>query len=106
MSRFCKSHFTILLILTVLLSGCAGKSPTENIIDHHIGLVNEAVKDPALSAEAKEKLKTCQAGLLSAKESFKTEIAKYKSDIRYWKSMVYGLALLILLYVGFKVTKR
>lgn len=89
-----------------MLSGCVSKTPTENIIDHHVGLVDEAIKDPALSTEAKEKLKTCQAGLLSAKESFKVEISKYKSDIRYWKSMVYGLVLLILLYIGFKVTKR
>ena len=101
-----KNTFYNFVIVTLLLSGCAGKSPTENIIDHHVGLVNEAIKDPALSAEAKDKLKTCQSGLLSAKESFKTEIAKYKSDIRYWKAMVYFLSIIILLYAGFKITKR
>lgn len=94
------------VILAVLLSGCAGKKPTENIIDHHLQLVDVAIKDKDMSDKAKEALKTCQAGLLSAKESFKVEIAKCESDIRYWKAVSAFLEILIALYLGFKIMKR
>lgn len=99
-------HFTILLLSTVLISGCAGKTPTENIIDNHVQLVNEAIKDKDMSDKARDALKTCQAGLLSAKESFKVEIAKQKADTRYWKAVSSFLFILIALYLGFKIMKQ
>ena len=93
-------------MILLLLTGCAAKSPTQTIIDHHVQLVDQALVAPDISDKAKDALNACKAGLLSAEQTYKTEILKYKSDIRYWKSMVYALGLLILLYVGYKVTKR
>ena len=59
-----------------------------------------------MPVKAKEALKTCEAGLLSAKESFKVEIAKSKADTRYWKAVSSFMFILIALYLGYKVMKR
>ena len=93
------------VLILLLLSGCV-KTPTQNIIEHHVQLVDEVLKKPDLSDEAKEALKTCKAGLLSAEETYKTEIAKCNSDIRYWKAVSSFMMILILLYVGFRFMKR
>ena len=106
MKHFCKMNFAILLIVTVLLSGCAGKSPTQTIIDQHVQLVDQALISQDLSDKAKEALKTCKAGLLSAEQTYKTEIAKCHADTRYWKTVSAFLGIIILLYVGFKIMKR
>lgn len=95
-----------LLILSLLLCGCAKQTPTQNIIEHHVELVNTALNNPNLADDAREALKTCKAGLLSAEESHRTEISKCESDIRYWKTVSTFLGILIALYVGFKVVKR
>ena len=106
MKQFCKTHFAILLMSTLLLNGCVWKSPTQAIIDHHVQLVDQALAAPEMSESAKNALKTCKAGLLSAEETYKSEIAKCKADTRYWKTVSSFLGILILLYVGFKVMKR
>ena len=38
-------HFTLLLILTVLLSGCMHKTATSHIVDEHVQLVDCALVD-------------------------------------------------------------
>lgn len=106
MSHFCKTHFAILLISTLLLSGCWYKSLTENIIDQHVQLVDQALAAPEMSDKAKDALKTCKAGLLSAEQTYKSEIAKCHADTRYWKTVSAFLGIIMLLYVGFKIMKR
>lgn len=94
-------RFTILLILTVLISGCAKTTPTENIIGQHVQLVDEALSDPTLSNEAKGALKTCRAGLLSAQETHQAEISKCEAEKSKLKTERNGLFLVVLLLVGF-----
>ena len=94
-------RFTIMLILTVLISGCAKPTPTENIIGQHVQLVDEALSDPALSNEAKSALKTCRAGLLSAQETHQTEISKCDAEKSKLKTERNGLFLAVLLLAGF-----
>ena len=108
MRSFFIKTFIVLLLLgyAILLTGCAKQTPTQNIIEHHVELVNNALNNPHLTDEAKEALKACRAGLLSAEESHVTEINRCESDIRYWKTVSSFLAILIVLYIGFKVMKR
>ena len=94
-------RFTILLILTVLISGCAKPTPTENIIGQHVQLVDEALSNPTLSNEAKGALKTCRAGLLSAQETHQAEISKCDAEKSKLKTERNGLFLAVLLLAGF-----
>lgn len=105
MKHFCKIRFAILLILTVLISGCAKTTPTENIIGQHVQLVDEALSDPTLSNEAKSALKTCRAGLLSAQETHQAEISKCDAEKSKLKTERNGLFLAVLLLVGFMIYK-
>lgn len=98
-------RFTILLILTVLISGCAKTTPTENIIGQHVQLVDEALSDPTLSNEAKGALKTCRAGLLSAQQTHQAEISKCEAEKSKLKTERNGLFLAVLLLVGFMIYK-
>ena len=91
----------ILLILTVLISGCAKPTPTENIIGQHVQLVDEALSNPTLSNEAKGALKTCRAGLLSAQETHQAEISKCDAEKSKLKTERNGLFLAVLLLAGF-----
>ena len=95
--------FTILLLFTVLLSGCATKTPTDTIIDQHIQLADAAIATQTVTIED---LKTCRAGLLSAKESPQAELKTYKADIRYWKAVSSFLVILIILGIVYKIMKR
>ena len=90
-----------LLIITILLSACAKPTPTENIIGQHVQLVDEALVNPTLSNDAKSALKTCRAGLLSAQETYKTEIAKCDAEKSKIQTQRNGLFLLVLLLAGF-----
>lgn len=91
-------RFTILLILTVLLSGCAGKSPTQEIINTHVALVDEALKKDAVT---KDDLKACRAGLISAEQSYKAEIRSYVAEKAKWQitSALLGILLATAIYL-------
>lgn len=99
-------HFTILLIVTILLNGCA-KTPTQNVIGEHINLVDSALvdleKNPDIES-AKRSLKTCRAGLVSAEQSYKAEIATCKAKTDYWRLSSAGLfvALCVAIYLLLK----
>ena len=87
-------HFTILLLLTVLLSGCASKTPTETIIDNHIGHINEVLdyahnnidQTPEVMFLEGE-LKSCQIALADVKESYKGQQELMQSRVNYWRMM-------------------
>ena len=94
-------HFAKMLIFAVLLSGCAGKSPTQEIIGNHVALVDEALKKDVVT---KEDLKACRAGLLSAEQSYKTEIRSYVAERDKWRitSALLGLLLAVAIFMGVK----
>lgn len=89
------------LLFLSLLNGCAKPTPTENVIGQHIKLVDESLSNPMLSNEAKQALKTCRAGLLSAQETHQTEISKCNTEKSKLKTERNGLFLVVLLLAGF-----
>ena len=94
-------RFTKVLILAFLLSGCAGKSPTQEIINTHVALVDEALKKDVVT---KEDLKTCRTGLISAEQSYKAEIRSYVAERDKWRitSGLLGLLLAMAVFLGVK----
>ena len=85
------------MAILLVVCGCA-KSPTENIIDHHVQDANEII-DYAQNNMGTDPdtimlingLKECRTGLLSAEQAYKAEIATCKSEIRYWRLTTLGL---------------
>ena len=102
-------HFTLLLILTVLLTGCMHKTATSHIVDEHVQLVDCALidlgKNPDIN-KAKEALKTCRAGLLSAEQAHAVEIAKCKAETDYWRLSSAGLFVALCLAIFFIIRRK
>ena len=112
MKQFCKIHFAFLLIATVLLSGCARHTQTEQIIDAHIDHINQVVDyavnnfdQTAEVLQLENELSNCGMALEDVKKSHKLEIARCESEIKYWRTSSIFLFVLIMLYVAFKVRK-
>lgn len=91
-------HFTILLILTVLLSGCARKDPVETIIDNHVSHIDEVltyaknnIEQTADIMMLEGELKSCQMALVDTKETYASQKDGYESKIRYWRLMAASL---------------
>lgn len=91
-------RFTKVLILAVLLCGCAGRSPTQEIINTHVSLVDEVLKKDVIT---KDDLKACRAGLLSAEQSYKAEIRSYVAERDKWRitSALLGILLAVAIYL-------
>lgn len=98
----------IFAFLLITLYGCA-KTPTQNVIGEHINLVDSALagleKDPSIE-RAKESLKTCRAGLVSAEQSYKAEIATCKAKTDYWRLSSAGLAVALCVAIYLLLKKR
>ena len=98
----------IFAFLLITLYGCA-KTPTQNVIGAHINLVDSALagleKDPSIE-RAKESLKTCRAGLVSAEQSYKAEIATCKAKTDYWRLSSAGLAVALCVAIYLLLKKR
>lgn len=90
------------LLILLLLTGCAKSTPTENVIDNHVQLVDETLdyaqnnmdidNDKQFLINA---LKTCKAGLLDTESSYKAEISTCKAETDKWRIVSLALFLLI-----------
>ena len=109
-----KSLFWLAIGITVLFlcTGCVRKSPTDNIVDNHIQLVNDALDyaknnmgDDPDTMLLVNSLKTCKAGLDSAKQSCKSQISTCEEKIRYWRLASLGLFLALCMSI-FIIIKR
>ena len=85
-------RFTILLILAVLLSGCARKTPVETIIDNHIEHIDHVLDYSYNNMEQtgdimllEGELKSCQMALIDVKETYKTQNDLMESRVNYWR---------------------
>lgn len=86
------------LLIILLLTGCASKTPTETIIDNHIGHINE-VLDYAYNnfeqnteiVSLENELKSCKIALEDVKQSYYSEIATCKAKTDYWRLATLGL---------------
>lgn len=105
-------RFTILLIFTVLLSGCANKDPVDNIVDNHANHIGEVldyahnnINQTADVMFLEGELKSCQLVLLDVKESHHSVVEGYEAKISYWKLMAGSLGMAILLLLGILIKR-
>jgi hypothetical protein len=108
----------LITFLSVLfLTGCAAKSPTQQIIDTGVAQIERAqkiIKNTETLAQCKE---TANDSLLSAKEtltnageSCKSEVSNIESDLIRWKSyfwlLVFGVGAVIYVLIIKKIFKK
>ena len=85
----------------LLLAGCATTSPTQEIINSHVELVDEALKKEVVT---KDDLKACRAGLTSAEQAYKAEIRSYVAERDKWRlaTALLGVLLAVAIYLKVK----
>ena len=101
-----------LILLAVLLSGCAKSTPTENIIDNHIDHYNEVIDyannnivETPDTRYLKGELQNCILTLADIKESHKADLTSCEKDVEYWKLATFGLFVLLCLGIIAKIKK-
>ena len=87
-----------IFMVLLLLCGCTGRSPTQEIINTHVSLVDEALKKDVIT---KDDLKACRAGLLSAEQAYTAEIRSYVAERDKWRitSALLGILLAVAIYL-------
>lgn len=105
-----KSFYKI-VILALLISGCAKKDPVDVIIDHHHDHIGEVLDYSYNNIEQtkdviflENELKSCDIALVDVKQAYYGQIATCKAEKRYWQLATSGLvvALVMLLYICLK----
>lgn len=108
--RACEMRFTILLVLAVLLSGCARKTPVETIIDNHVEHIDHVLDYSYNNMEQtgdimllEGELKSCQMALIDVKESYKTQNDLMESRVNYWRLVAlwlfFGLGGMVIMWL-------
>ncbi len=104
-------HIT-LFVIVIFLCGCAGKTPTETIVDGHIEHVNQTLDYAHNNIEQtkdvvflENELESCKLGLVDTKQSYYSEIATCKAKTDYWRLATGGLFIALCVAV-FAIIKR
>lgn len=96
-------HFTILLILTILLNGCAKEvKPTDAVSNSAKESVNAIV---ALKPECKDVGNVCNSQIDSITATCNLELDDLNKDIFKWKWSFWGLLMVIGVYIIKRVLK-
>ena len=95
-------RFTILLILTVLISGCTRKEPVETIVDNHIDHITDVLDYTNNNFEQiieikflESELESCMVALDDVKQAHLSVISTLEAKTAYWKLATFGLFLLL-----------
>ena len=102
MKHFRKIHFTILMISTLLISGCARKEPVETIVDNHIDHITDVLNYTNTNFEQtieikflENELESCMVALDDVKQAHLSVISTLEAKTAYWKLATFGLFLLL-----------
>lgn len=93
-------RFTILLIFTLLLSGCA-KTPQEIATDAvlgQVGAVEQAIKKECPTVKIDEQINALRATVQSQLATCESQISVERSEKRTWQVIAGGLVLVIVAY--------
>lgn len=85
-------HFTILLVLAFLITGCAKKDPVDVVIDHHHDHITD-VLDYAYNNIDQTKdvifleneLKSCDIAMVDIKQTYYGQISTCRAEKDYWR---------------------
>lgn len=102
-------HFTILLIFTVLLSGCQKEVPASHIAAQNaintISAMYEGLPQECKTDTSKLLSRVAQNEVVEVENHCKNEKAKIEREKIKWKAGFFGLFLAIVIYVIKKVLK-
>jgi PBP1b-binding outer membrane lipoprotein LpoB len=108
----CKIHFAILLILALLLSGCAKKDPVATVIDNNIDHINDVLDYSYNNFDQTKEIKFlenelehCIISLDSVKQTYSSKIESCEANTRYWRLATTGLGILLLLGIFAKIKR-
>lgn len=97
-----KNIFYKIVILAILLSGCAKKDPVANIADQHSQHITDVLDYSYNNIEQtkdviflENELKTCQMAIVDVKQAHYSRLAACNSDVRYWRLAAFGLFILL-----------
>lgn len=102
-------RFTILLIFTILLSGCAKPSPTENLVDganQTVDTMYDAVPKECRTDTLKNLRDTSKKQIKAIDDACTLQKDALRSKIHEKNVIIFSMSLLILLYVGVKLFLR
>lgn len=107
-----KSVFYKIVILSILLSGCARKDPVENIVDNNIEhftqVLDYAHNNMEQNADVvllENELDSCIIILESVKQTHYSQMDKCESETDYWRLASFGLFVLLMLGVLAKIKR-
>lgn len=96
-------NFAVLLVLVFLLNGCARKDPVESMVDNHINHIENVLEYANNNFEQTQpiqflenELESCMIVLGDIKEAYYMKMDNCESKINYWRSISFGLGLLIM----------
>ena len=98
----CKMRFTILMILTVLQSGCTRQEPVASIVDNHIDHITDVLNYTNNKFEQtieikflESELESCMVALDDVKQAHLSVISTLEAKTDYWRLATFGLFLLL-----------
>ena len=106
-----KSLYKIMLIV-LLLSGCARQDPVETIINNHTEHVKESLEYSYTNFEQtteikylENELESCLVAFKDIEQAYHTKIDACETKTNYWRVVSFGLILLIVGAVLLKIKK-
>lgn len=107
-----KTVFYKIVILAILLSGCAKKDPVETIIDGHIYHFSQVLDYSYNNMEQTQdvimlenEIESCVVVLESVKQTHYSQMDKCESETDYWRLASLSLFVLLMLGVFAKIKR-
>ena len=104
--------FYKILVLTIILCGCARKDPVETIIDNHtehfsqtLDYAHNNMNQTSDVVFLEKELDSCVVALKSVKETHFSQIEKCEAETNYWRLATFGLFVLLGLGVLAKIKR-
>lgn len=101
-------RFTILLILTVLISGCA-KTAGESIADaahQQLNALEQSIKPECMTAATAEQIKALHGTINSQLSNCESEMKRITADKIKWETIAIMLMIIMGVYTGSRFMKQ
>lgn len=95
----------IIFLMIICLSGCAGKSPIENITDsalQQLNAIEHSIKPECKSASTDKQMEALRSTIKSQLSTCETKIEQITADKIRWQTISVILIIIIAVYIGRK----
>lgn len=104
--------FYKIVILAVLISGCARKDPVDSVIDHHQQHIGEVLDYAYNNIEQtkdviflENELKACDIAMADIKQVYYGQISTCRAEKDYWRLATFSLLGLLSILIFAKIRK-